>query len=90
MLEELKEGDESARGQLEGAREKFVGLRDEIDRGLEQLFATYDAAEAQSETAKQALHEIRGALNRRRYIENLIRDVDRALNPAVEAVEDRL
>jgi molecular chaperone HscB len=91
MLEELKEGDESARGQLESARKNFIGLRAEIDRGVEQLFAKYDAAEAQSETAKQALHEIRGALNRRRYIENLIRDVDRALNPAAtEPVEDRL
>jgi molecular chaperone HscB len=91
MLEELKEGDDSARGQLEGAREKFVGLLDEIDSGLEHLFAKYDYAEAQSETAKQALHEIRGALNRRRYIENLIRDVDRALNPTpAAAIEDRL
>lgn len=92
-LEELKAGDESARGQLESARENFIGLRSEIDRGLEHLFAKYDAAEAQSETAKQALHEIRGALNRRRYIENLIRDVDRALKPeaaAAEPVDDLL
>lgn len=81
MLEELKQGDESARGQLQSAREKFVGLRSGVDGGLQELFAKYDAAEAQSETTKQALHEIRGALNRRRYIENLIRDVDRALNP---------
>jgi hypothetical protein len=36
-------------------------------------------AEPRSETAKQALQEIRGALNRRRYIENLLRDVERAL-----------
>lgn len=86
-LEELKEGDESARGQLESARENFVGLRAEIDNGLQQLFQKYDAAEPQSETAKQALHEIRGALNRRRYIENLIRDVDRALKPAEAAAE---
>jgi molecular chaperone HscB len=93
MLEELKAGDESARGQLESAKQNFVGLRTEIDTGLEQLFGKYDAADAQSETAKQALHEIRGALNRRRYIENLIRDVNRALNPAaatVEPIEDRL
>jgi molecular chaperone HscB len=93
MLEELKQGDESARGQLESARENFAGLRAQIDHGVERLFARYDAAEPRSETARQALHEIRGSLNRRRYIENLIRDVDRALNPeaaAAEPVEHRL
>lgn len=87
MLEELKGGDESARPQLEAAKDDFVGLRSGIDSDLERLFAKYDSAEAQSETAKQALHEIRGALNRRRYIENLIRDVDRALNPAAASAE---
>lgn len=81
MLEELKSGDESARPQLAAAKENFEGLRAGIDSDVERLFAKYDTAEAQSETARQALHEIRGALNRRRYIENLIRDVDRALNP---------
>lgn len=93
MLEELKEGNDSARPQLESAKQNFVGLRDGVDRELEALFDKYDAAESQSETAKQALHEIRGALNRRRYIENLLRDVDRALNPATAAtapIDERL
>ncbi len=84
-LEELKSGDESARPQLTAAKENFVSLRMNIDAELERLFAKYDAAEPQSETAKQALHDIRGVLNRRRYIENLIRDVDRALNAASDA-----
>ena len=87
MLEELKSGDEDARPQLESARQNFVGLRDEVDRELETLFNKYDAAEPQSETAKQSLHEIRGALNRRRYIENLLRDVDRTLHPVLAASE---
>jgi molecular chaperone HscB len=87
MLEELKEGDDSARPQLESARQNFIGLRDNVDHELETLFSKYDAAESQSETAKQALHEIRGVLNRRRYIENLLRDVDRALNPVAAASE---
>jgi molecular chaperone HscB len=93
MLEELKGGDESARPQLEAAKQNFTGLRDELDRKLESLFDKYDAAEEHSETAKQALHEVRGFLNRRRYIENLIRDVDRALTPAATAalpVHERL
>lgn len=79
MLEEIKSGVDSARPQLEAAREKFAGMRGEIDAQLQSLFGKYDASESRSETAKQALHEIRGVLNRRRYIENLIRDVDKAL-----------
>lgn len=94
MLEELKGGDQSAMPQLETARENFIGLLANVDKELERLFAKYDAAEAQSQTAKQALHELRGVLNRRRYIQNLLRDVDRALEPAAfgnpEPIEDRL
>jgi molecular chaperone HscB len=91
MLEELKSGDEDARPQLESAKQKFFGLRAHVDAELEKLFARYDESDAQSETAQQALHEIRGVLNRRRYIENLIRDVDRALNPAkTQAAEELL
>jgi molecular chaperone HscB len=91
-LEELRSGDEDARPQLDSARQNFIGMRTGIDQELQQLFGKYDASDAHSETAKQALHEIRGVLNRRRYIENLIRDVHRALAPAsgVETMEDRL
>jgi molecular chaperone HscB len=87
MLEELKSGDESARPQLEAAKENFLQLRGGIDGDLALLFSKYDQAEPQSETAKQALHNVRGVLNRRRYIENLLRDVDRALNPALAEKE---
>jgi molecular chaperone HscB len=93
MLEELKAGDEDARGQLERAQQNFAGMRDHVDTELRNLFEKYDASGAESQTAQQALHEIRGVLNRRRYIENLIRDVDRALKPAIagnERIEDRL
>jgi molecular chaperone HscB len=89
-LEELRSGDDSARPQLEGAKQNFTGMRASVDTELEKLFGKYDASEPQSETAKQALHEIRGVLNRRRYIENLIRDVDRALNPAVKPLDELL
>ena len=92
-LEELKEGDDSARPQLGAAKENFAGIKASVDKELINLFEKYDAAEPQSETAKQALHEIRGVLNRRRYIENLIRDVDRALGPTSDSaasLEERL
>ncbi len=87
MLEELKAGDDSARPQLEQARASFLTMRGGMDQELLKLFHRYDATTGEDETAKQALNEIRGVLNRRRYIENLVRDVDRALSPAVVGVE---
>ncbi len=93
MLEELKSGDQSARPQLEQARASFLTMRGSLDQEMLRLFNRYDASAEGSETAKQALNEVRGLLNRRRYIENLVRDVDRALGPApvpAEVVEDKL
>lgn len=90
LLEELRTGDDSQKPQLHQARENFTRMLSQVDRQLEVLFAKYDEATPESETGKQALHEIRGALNRRRYIENLIRDVDRALNPALAPKEPEL
>lgn len=90
LLEELRSGDESQRPQLNQARENFVEMRARIDSELERLFSRYDEAAPESESSKQVLQEIRGALNRRRYIENLIRDVERALNPALQPAEPEL
>ena len=73
-LEEMRAGDASVRPQLETARAHFVGMRTETDGRLGELFARYDAAR---DTA--VLGEIRGVLNRRRYIENLVREVDKTL-----------
>lgn len=93
QLEEMKGGDESVRPQLLAAKGNFENLRAEVDRTLMNLFAKHDSAAPESETTKQALDQIRGALNRRRYIENLIRDVDRALGSAgqqQQSVDDLL
>src|SRR5580693_9980595 len=57
-LEELREGDDSARPQLIEARNRFIAMRDSIDASL---------------AAAPPLDEIRALLNRRRYIKNLIR-----------------
>lgn len=91
-LEEMRDGDDSARAQLEAARDNFMQMRSSIDGELTSLFHRYDASESESETAQQAMHEIRGVLNRRRYIDNLLRDVEKALHPAAgaEPLEDRL
>jgi molecular chaperone HscB len=77
-LEELRGGDDSARRQLVEAQERFAGTRAEIDRELAGLFEKYDVGREPA-----ALDEIRGALNRRRYISNLVREVEKELNVRV-------
>ena len=73
-LEEIRNGDDAARPQLEAAGEKFRAMLDEVDRGLEARFASFDAT-----GSRETLAEIRGVLNRRRYIQNLIREVEKGL-----------
>lgn len=73
-LEELRDGDESARPQLIEARERFVAMRDSIDDALTAAGARYDASPDNAE-----LDEIHATLNRRRYIRNLIREVENVL-----------
>jgi molecular chaperone HscB len=75
-IEELREGDadaENARAQLQSARHRFERMRDEIDNTVQRKFAEWDAGH---ERAK--LDEIRGQLNRRKYITNLIARTDEA------------
>jgi molecular chaperone HscB len=76
-LEELRAGDSSARPQLEEARGKFLGLQGEVDAELEELFERYDQS---GEAA--VLASIRGLLNRRRYIRNLVSEVEKELTPS--------
>lgn len=71
-LEELRGGDDSARPQLETARGNFVKMLGDIDGGLEKLFVQWDAA-----PSRETLTEIRGTLNRRKYIQNLVNEVER-------------
>lgn len=75
MLDELRDGDDDARPQLEESRDRFLSLRDEIDAKLTEQFAAWDANREQN-----ILAEIRAILNRRRYIQNLVRDVEAALS----------
>ena len=75
-LEEIRGGDDSALPQLESARERFAAMQSEVDSELTAIGARYDASPDPA-----ALDEIRGALNRRRYISNLLREVDQSLAP---------
>ena len=67
-LEELRGGDASVRPQLEAARARFLALREEIDASLDRLFAA------------GSLGELRTTLDRRKYIDNLIRQVEGELH----------
>ena len=77
-LEELRAGDESARLQLTEALQRFNHMRDEINHGLSVLFIRYDEAQDASH-----LLAIRSVLDRRQYVANLIRDVEKELNVPV-------
>lgn len=74
-LEELREGDASVRNQLTEAAEKFRTMQMVSDTNLRRLFSTYDAAPEPT-----TLDQIRAALNRRRYVSNLVRDVEKELH----------
>lgn len=74
-LEELRAGDTDAREPITAALHRFLALRDQLDQDRDALFARYDAN--QDSTALPAL---RALLNRRRYIENLVRDAQQALS----------
>ena len=73
-LEELRDGDDSARPQLIEARDRFVAMRGMIDGELDASALRYDVSRE-----KAVLDEIRATLNRRRYIRNLIKEVENVL-----------
>jgi len=75
MLEELRAGEASVRPDLEAARQRFLGMLEEIDASQQERFAAYDFSQD-----PVILEEIRAALNRRKYVANLVRDVDKQLN----------
>ena len=73
-LEEMRGGDDSARPQLEQAEKNFAGMLIETDQQLLALFVQYDSAKS-----RDVLIEIRNGLNRRKYIQNLVSEVERTL-----------
>jgi molecular chaperone HscB len=77
-LEEMRGGDEAARPQLEQARERFREMLSESDNELQNQFARYDQG-----CDEAVLGQIRGILNRRRYIQNLVTEVEKELSSAV-------
>jgi molecular chaperone HscB len=75
-LEEMRGGDDSARPQLEQAEKNFAGMLAASDQELAGLFVKYDAS-----PSRDVLAEIRNVLNRRKYIHNLVSEVEKTLIP---------
>jgi molecular chaperone HscB len=78
LLEEVFElnmalEDESARDEVVAARVRFEGMREEIDSAMREQFAEWDRTHERG-----LLDAIRGQLNRRKYITNLIARTDEA------------
>ena len=59
--------EEMDRPELEKSRQRFTGMQEELDTELAAKYSAYDAA-----GDRGVLSEIRGLLNRRKYIHNLI------------------
>jgi molecular chaperone HscB len=78
MLDDLKAGDDDVIPQLEEARDRFLAMLDSIDSELDDEFRSHDAASA-DDARMASLIAIRGILHRRRYIRNLVDEVDRQL-----------
>ncbi len=74
-LEEARDGDSSAKKQVAEALDHFLSMRQTLDNERDQIFAAYDGSQQESH-----LDALRSLLNRRRYIDNLVRDAQLALS----------
>ena len=73
-LNEMLEDAHSNEDELRQARRRFEHMLERVDCDLAHEFTVYDSSPDRS-----VLTMIRSILNRRRYIQNLLRDVDKAL-----------
>ena len=73
-LEEARDGDESAKAEVARALTSFEGLLKEIDAQRDGFFVDYDA-----NPTRETLTSLRALLNRRKYLQNLVRDARAAL-----------
>ena len=77
MAKKMGESDPDLQLSLEQARKKFNGMLDSVDGGLRAQWAVWDAGDeaARKESEKKMV----SLLDRRRYINNLVRDVTETL-----------
>lgn len=79
QLEELRSGHEDAAEPLRRSRDHFLQLLAEVDDALRREFRAHDAS-SERETREASLGRMRGVLNRRRYIRNLLNEVEKELS----------
>jgi molecular chaperone HscB len=81
MNRKMGENDPQLRGDLEKARANFESQLADLDRNLREQWTQWDAALDTTEAAEKAKikDEMVALLDRRRYIRNLVRDVNDAL-----------
>jgi len=73
-LEEARDGDSSAKSEVGKSLERFELLLKDIDSERDAIFSAYDAA-----PGREMLNRLRALLNRRKYLQNLVRDARAAL-----------
>ena len=78
-LDELRMGDADVLPQLEDSRRAFFTRLNAIDGDLAALFLKHDS-EPEAVARRAVLDEIRALLHRRRYIRNLVNEVDKLLS----------
>jgi molecular chaperone HscB len=71
--------EEAESSRLEESRRKFVAMQEQLDGDLLVQFAAYDESQD-----KGTLEKIRGILNRRKYIRNLVNQVQKAIGPRMD------
>ena len=82
MHRKIGEDDPQLRADLEKARTQFEGQLSAIDTNLEALWAEWDATmdgHAAKPDTNQIKDQLVALLDRRRYVRNLVRDVNEAL-----------
>jgi molecular chaperone HscB len=79
-LEEMRGGDDSARPQLELAGKNFSAMLAASDEQFPALFEQYDGS-----PSKDVLSQIRNVLNRRKYIQNLVSEVEKTLDTSQQS-----
>lgn len=77
MSRKMGETDPDLQASLEDAKRKFDGLLEDVDRDLRQQWNAWDDGDAA--TRKNAEKTMVSLLDRRRYLNNLVRDVTETL-----------
>ena len=77
MARKMGEDDPQLQASLTGAKKKFDGLLETVDKDLRRLWRVWDDGDASLHPAAQ--NKMVALLDRRRYLNNLVRDVTETL-----------